>query len=405
MGKKRDKIIIITLILFLIVSIVVVVLISDKWVSRTQVFGGNQGRTHVYNTKPVTLLHEVLWKLPLPEGIILTSPLIYNDMIYLQSISSTIYAFDLNTQQELWHFSVNVEGERQLVSAPVITDDILFATTANADLYALDTITGVELWRFQSNDNLVSASVFPAMADGVVYFETLRQTNIDDVKVLYAIDAQTGEEKWSFQKPIVVDGYALLASVPAIADGTIYFQGLDNYLYAIDVDTGRERWRFNVANAIDRDNVAIYPSSVTNGTVYFIVDNDYLFAIDTKTGLERWHTEGDFDMIFSPPVTEHTVYSTNLQGTLFAFDTMDGQEKRRAEVNAQTFGKYSLIAGDIIYTMDYGDEGHLYAFDTLTAERLWSYPVENGVVCATIDDGVIYFIGREADRYFLFALR
>ena len=74
--------------------------------------------------------------------------------------------------------------------------------SADKNLYAVDIFTGRERWHFKTDGQIQSS---PALAGGLVYVGS-------DEKNLYAVDANTGKERWHFatggfvvSSPVVVN--------------------------------------------------------------------------------------------------------------------------------------------------------------------------------------------------------
>lgn len=100
---------------------------------------------------------QIVWKFPTgnwTEGFEADS-----DNVYLGSATSTVYALQSSTGNEVWRWQA--EGQfNYVVDKPVISQNSLIFATTFQQIVALDTVDGHQLWQ-------ISASAMPASAPGV----------------------------------------------------------------------------------------------------------------------------------------------------------------------------------------------------------------------------------------------
>ena len=60
----------------------------------------------------------------------------------------------------------------------------------------------------------------------------------------YRLNAKTGEKVWSFQCDADSKGHSPIYSAPLIADGIVYFAGMEGQVYALTTAGGVIRWKF-----------------------------------------------------------------------------------------------------------------------------------------------------------------
>ncbi|WP_327050825.1 outer membrane protein assembly factor BamB family protein [Halomicrococcus gelatinilyticus] len=116
----------------------------------------------------------------------------------------------------------------------------------------------------------------PAIADGRVYVGGGYAGN--DVAVFRCVDLRSGDVLWTYEKA-APDGVSAprISSSPAVADGTVYFAGIDK-IVALDAETGDERWKGErpkvpESSSVKRAHGEPYgtfeaPPSVYDGVVY-----------------------------------------------------------------------------------------------------------------------------------------
>lgn len=153
-----------------------------------------------------------------------------------------------------------------------------------------------------------------AVADGTVLVID------DEISGIRALEARTGETRWT-----VAEEYS--RTVPAIADGTVYFAGRD--FLALEMSTGSEQWRVDWDGS-ENSIIAGASPTVVDGTVYTTagLDDPSVYALDAATGTRRsqWALDGDMAPE-APAVADGRVYATTDGGSLRSIAT-DGSDER-----------------------------------------------------------------------------
>lgn len=218
-----------------------------------------------------------------------------------QDAPGFMVAMDAETGEELWRFRAGV-----IESSPLLLDGVLYFGSWDKKMYALDIETQEVEWTFETGDKIKSA---PAYARGTIYFGSY------DDKV-YAVDARTGELRWEaggvgnfYANPAVAYGrvfigntdgrvYAFGArsgrllwaratgdfvySSAAVWNRTVYAGSYDGRLYALDAGTGDVRWSFEAGGSISG------APTVVAGLVYFSTLEERTFALDARSGRKVW---------------------------------------------------------------------------------------------------------------------
>ncbi|MEZ5073777.1 MAG: PQQ-binding-like beta-propeller repeat protein [Solirubrobacterales bacterium] len=194
---------------------------------------------------------------------------------------------------------------------------ILYAGNTGGGMYAISP-AGDELWTFPTGNAVWSAAAIDDA--GRIFFGSVDAH-------LYGIDA-AGSPLWS--KPTI--GFNA-ASAAIGGDGTIYAGSFDGSLYALDPATGAERWRFRTSDHIyasaaleegpSGETVAIYTASA-DGSIY---------KLDAAGNLVWRYDTGD--AIRSSPVLGmapkgepgRILYVGSSDGRLYAIDTRTGERR------------------------------------------------------------------------------
>lgn len=207
-----------------------------------------------------------------PFDFFLSSPVIgtesKNPIVYFGSSDGNLYAVDAGTGEKKWSY----QTDGLIHSSPALYDGKVYFGSWDRYLYALDATTGKLAWKFQTRDQpgyhlLEGIQSSPACTGGVVYFGCRDG-------FFYALNAKTGKLAWKYD----AKGSWVLTT-PAIKDGTVYFGTSDTFLFvALDAKTGKEKFAY-------KTHGYIYSSAVlTNTTAYFGDFTGSLLAIDTRSG-------------------------------------------------------------------------------------------------------------------------
>lgn len=266
------------------------------------------------------------WKLEL--GVRATSsPAVENGIIYLES--GRFYAVDAATGKLKWKFLTEGErrfagkhlhGSEPAaefmpdafdfyLSSPAIWNGVVYFGSGDGNVYALDAATGTLKWKFHTGD-VVHAS--PAISDGTLFIGSWDS-------YFYALDAASGKEKWRFKtgEDHEIYNQVGIQSSAAVMDGIVYFGCRDSNLYALDARTGEKKWAFN-----NKGSWVITSPAVQNGRVYFATsDTSMVYALDAKSGTPAFSLSFNHWPIFSSPaIAGGVLYVGSHQGKLLAID-------------------------------------------------------------------------------------
>ena len=125
---------------------------------------------------------------------------------------------------------------------------------AAAYIYAFERETGAVRWRAEAGPG---AATDLATEGSLVYAATLADE-------LLALDADTGDRVWSFSTGAANEAF-LLNSSTAVADGRVFYGGLDGALYALDAASGKLLWKRQLGGRISA-GVLVGADSVYAGT-------------------------------------------------------------------------------------------------------------------------------------------
>jgi eukaryotic-like serine/threonine-protein kinase len=344
-------------------------------------FRGDPEHPGIYDTAPVAKFTRVKWKFQ-TKGIVLSSPAVVGDTLYVGSADHNLYALDIATGTQKWAFKT----ASSVASSPAVTNGTVYFLSYDGNFYAVDAADGKLRWKFQTGGERRFAAKHlhgsqptaetmpdpfdvylssPVVWQGAVYF------GCGDGNV-YSLDATQGTLNWKFKTGDVVH------ASPVISAGVLYIGSWDSYFYAIDAATGKEKWRFKTGEDPDVHNqVGIQSSAVVaDGMVYFGCRDSNLYALDAATGQKRWayNNKGSW-VIASPLVQKDKIYfATSDSGMFRALDAKTGAELFSLKFSGWPTFASPIIAGEMLYSGSHS--GTLFAIDLKEQKTAWEFQTD-----------------------------
>jgi len=146
---------------------------------------------------------QVEWAYQTSSGLVETTPIVADGVMYLTEPPSTVAALDARTGRRLWRWVPTIPSGTLNIGFPrvnrgvAILDDMVYVGTLDARLVALDAASGTERWSVDVADNSVGFSMTgaPLAIDGKVIVGVAgAEAGIRGF--LDAYDAKTGELLW-----------------------------------------------------------------------------------------------------------------------------------------------------------------------------------------------------------------
>jgi outer membrane protein assembly factor BamB len=182
------------------------------------------------------LTGQMRWKTPM-GGEVQTTALIDNDRIYCASRKASVVALDAQTGEMSWEYDYGFN--MWVESSPRLVDGILYiGSSGNRVVMGLDSQTGKALTFFFSKAFHWST---PVIADDTLYIggTCFRHDGDGGLFALKLVDGKvTPVDQYEWLLPVretleASGDWSGAASSPVVADGVIYFGGLDGKLYAV----------------------------------------------------------------------------------------------------------------------------------------------------------------------------
>jgi outer membrane protein assembly factor BamB len=238
------------------------------------------------------------------EGVVY-QPLMNEPGEERESANGFLLALDAETGDEKWRFRAGV-----VESSPLLVDGVIYFGTFDDNLYALDAATGKKRWSFKVGDDVKGG---PVIADGTIYFGSY------DGKV-YAVDARTGKRRWESAAQGGLRGAGNFYATPAVAYGRVFIGNTDGKVYAFGAKSGNLLWSKTTGGFV-------YSSAALwNRTVFVGSYDKRLYALDAATGDVRWSFDARRSVSGPATVLGGLVYFSTLGGRTYGLDARTGKQ-------------------------------------------------------------------------------
>lgn len=228
-------------------------------------------------------------------GVIESSPLYVDGLLYFGSWDGKVYALDVRTQRVRWSFQTGDEVK----AAPAYANGTIVIGSYDGRLYALDALTGELRWSTEAQAGVGGSGNFYATA-ALAYGRAF--VGNTDGKV-YAFGLESGDLLWSRS----TSGFVY--SSAAVWDQTVYVGSYDGNLYALDAATGDVRWTFDTGGRVSG------AATVVDGYVYVSTLEQRTYALDARTGKRAWtFPDGKYTPIVADEESAYLVGYTRIYG-------------------------------------------------------------------------------------------
>jgi outer membrane protein assembly factor BamB len=361
------------------------------------------------------------------SGIYASTPVADRDTVYVQDLSSNVFALDRSTGALRWvhRFRARNDGPNGLA----VDDQRVYGAT-DSDAFALDVATGRLLWR----RHLTSRSeqfvdVAPVVWNGRVYLSTVGYPPFGR-GAIYSLDAATGAVRWRFvtierpwRHPREAGGGGLWYPVSIDAEGRLYggnsnpapwggtpvrpnggaFPGPAPYtdsLLVLDARTGRLLWHDQVTPHDVRDYDFEATPVLVGGKVIGGGKGGFVVAWDRRTHRRLWTASVGLHRNDRGPLPRRRV--TVCPGLLGGVETPMAYSSGRLFVPVVDLcGWGSAIARQELDSLDASTgRGRLVALEAASGRTLWVRRLRSPVFgCATVANDVVFTATHDGTVY------
>lgn len=283
----------------------------------------------------------LIWKFK-TLGTIESSPAVANGKVFTGCDDGYVYCLDAHTGRLLWKTFVNGNVEITygsaviLRSSPAVVGNKGYVGSLDGYLYALDVNSGIVAWKFKAEGAVMSS---PAVADGAVYFSAQEPTSA----AIYKVDADSGGLIWKKSVPYewqFTGGNDMLGS-PSVAGGMIYAMSNMRTYYGINAASGDIVWNFTDPAATE---FLVTAPIYVDGELY-IIDKYDITCVNASTGqLIRSFFTGD-ELYVAPSYSDNKIYVVTSQRNIFILNATGGEKLGRATTPSSSWSSPALYGG------------------------------------------------------------
>jgi outer membrane protein assembly factor BamB len=276
-------------------------------------------------------------------------------------------------------------GSRTAVNTwPGLAADAQRAYLSNgSEIYAVDLATGREAWHYpESPDTKHVYFATPVLsADGQLLIGSEGTTH-----AFVSVDPATGKENWSF-----LDAKGKWVAPPLVFDEKIYAPNTDGFVYVLGLN-GKA-----VADPIEIGG-SLWSAPATDGTVLYVASLDHhLHIIDPVTNKSGDALDLGGAVPSSAVVTADGAYFGSFASNI-QFVTPNGKSKVIAEASNWVWGT-PVLDGDTLYYADL--DGNVFSYDIASGKQNWSGVKPDGpIVASPLVVGDQIYVATEAGSLF-----
>lgn len=345
-------------------------------------------------------------------------PIMAAGKVFVMDAGATVSAHDAQTGSQLWRVDLKPKFKSARARFKLgrnrgsdhdafggglaYADGKLYVASGFRMVAQLDPNTGAVNWSTPTDAPIHNA---PTVADGRVYV-----VDVDDELLTY--DAATGTPDWTHQA-LTEPARMLVASSPAVSNGTIVASFASGELVAMRSDNGTELWnqplsRTTRSNALSEIRDIAGRPVIYKGDVFAISHANVLADTDLRTGTVRWQLP--LSGITSPWPAGDVVFAVGLDGTVICAARESGQLYWSVDLNAPDLTKKSkkgpkrshavwsspILAGNRLITVSSGGEAVALNAKSGAIER--RLKIGDDVLLGPIAaGGTIYVVSQNAD--------
>lgn len=283
-----------------------------------------------------------------------------------------IYAVDLKTGTEVWHYPATADSKLMFYATPVLTSDgqlLIGSAGTKHPFVSLNPATGKENWTESFTENKGAW-----LASPLVFNDKIYAPNTDGF--LYIID-MNGKKA---ADPIELGG--ALWSAPATDGSLLYVTSLDHHFHVIDPVAGTASESIDLGGAAPSSPIVgsdgVYVGSFAS-TIEFIKSNGEHKAIATT---KNW-------IWGSPLLDGETLYYADLDGKIYSLDLVSGNQNWDAVQPDGPVVAGMLIVGDQIYVAT--EAGTLVALDR-EGKTVWEKTVGGNIYTTPVVSGDLILV-------------
>ncbi len=332
-------------------------------------FRQNQQHTGVLpNSDTTPIIPRKLWSYAVPEGIMFSSPVVSNGMVYVGS-----------------NFSVDCKTPGRV--------------------YAFEANTGALVWSFATTGSIGDAS--PAVIDGTVV--------VGAGDTVYGFDPVTGQVRWQRVFPGFCFQENFVTAVPELSlvfvGGTL-IKGQVGHVFSFQSSGGGGFAPYRIdPQGVPSSAVFPAPTHILNrGLLVFNAYNKKIQGINDGDATNRWLNSAPTGELYATPAYDEVngqLYTGSFDGALYALD-LNGVVQWSYQTNGRVISSPAVVPTDSGNRVIFGSEdGNLYALD-INGVLVWKFFAGSAIYSSVAVGGggsggqpYLYFASARGNFYVL----
>ncbi|OFX90130.1 MAG: hypothetical protein A2W99_17570 [Bacteroidetes bacterium GWF2_33_16] len=352
-----------------IITALIILLSIQVKAQTSSMFRGNEQHTGTFNSSEITN-PVIKWKYR-TNGQIYSSPVVLNNVLYIGSNDSYLYAINTEDGSLKWKFKTG----RRIKSTPCVVNETVYFGSSDSSFYAVDASTGVEKWHFKTGGETIfsAKNIFGINSGGL---------NCPD--------------PWDFY-----------SSSPLYYNNAVYFGSGDSSIYCLNAENGNKIWSYKT-NGIVHSSPAVYNNIVVCGSW-----DSKIYALDSKTGKLIWDFQSGTDTTYncfvgiqaSPAIENGIVYCGSRDANLYALEATTGNVIwKKRDPHSSWLPCSVAISGDNLY-LGSSDALKFYIFDKNTGNIVSEYRTGIYTFSSPAISGQSAFIGAMNGKLYSFDIK
>ncbi|HUO12324.1 MAG TPA: PQQ-binding-like beta-propeller repeat protein [Caulobacteraceae bacterium] len=286
-----------------------------------------------------------------------------------QSVEHVAAAPDL---QIAWRKNFGAKSARHadVMAPPIMAEGKVFVMDGNAGVSAHDARTGGQVWRVDLRPKVKHDRDREAFGGGLAYADGKLYVS-SGYRLVAELDAANGHVEWLTRTDAPVH------DAPTVADGRVYVVDVDDELLTFNSGTGVPDWTYQALTEPARMLMASSPA-VSNGTLVTSFASGELVALREDNGTELWnaplsHTTRTNalseirDIAGRPVIYKGDVFAVSHADVMAATNLRTGEVRWTIPLSGFTS---PWPAGDVVFAVD----------------------TAGNVICASRDSGQLYWL-------------
>ncbi|HVM99661.1 MAG TPA: PQQ-binding-like beta-propeller repeat protein [Caulobacteraceae bacterium] len=335
---------------------------------------------------------------------VMATPIVAEGKVFVMDAGAVLSAHDAQTGAQLWRASLKPTGKRErdgYGGGIAFADGKLYVSSGFRLVAQVDAQTGAVGWVTRTDAPIHAA---PTVTDGRVYV-----VDVDDQ--LLTFNEQTGTPDWTYQA-LTEPARMLVASSPAVSNGTLVASFASGELVAMRSDNGTELWnqplsRTTRTNALSEIRDIAGRPVIYKGDVFAISHADVMAATDLRTGQVRWQIP--LSGITSPWAAGDVVFAVGQDGNVICAARDSGQLYWVTDLNApgpvkkgkkpgrgRDVWSSPILADNRLITVS--DHGEAVALDAKSGQVVKRLKLgDDALISPIAAGGMIYVVSQTAD--------